>query len=1536
MVKARWVLTVAAGLILALMAGGGVAEAVIPVDPGSSTVNLILRSNANGDYVSAELGYGGANAGMLRARAATQGSWEQWEEVSFGNGTIALLSNANGLYVSAELGYSGSDYAELRARASSVGPWETFQIVWNADGTYSLRSTANGLYVSAELGYSGNNYAELRARASAIGDWEEFTTNTGGSSCTDYGARSTGPNGCQGFSTGSTWFSGGGVGLHGQEIWTYANGSMRDSTATYSLSGLDNSHPWQLQAYIPNAHSDATHAHYRYCTTGHGCGDGYVNQNVVSNQWVVFATSVCSDDGTASIVLADDGGDVYPAQVGADAITAVAVSGPCAISTPPVPTNVTAAASNATTIHVTWTDNSGGTAQYVISNSQVSVQPNLPVGTTSFDWTGLARGIYMCFTLKAVNSLGVSSAWSAYGCATIPQVPATPTGVTATPVSGDTIHVTWTDPSGGTAQFVLGNGNTSTGTISAGTTSYNWGGLSPGTYMCFDVRAVNSIGDSSGWSAYGCATIPTPPTPTGVTATAKNASTVHVTWTDTSGGTAQFVVANGTTSSPNLSPGTTAYDWGGLTRGVSTCFWVKSVNSIGVSSAWSSPSCVTIPVVPSAPAAVTATASSPSTIHLTWSDPSGGTTTFVVNSPNATSPVLPTGTTSYDWTGLTPGTSVCFTVTAKNSIGDSSPPSATGCATIPPVPTAPILVNVAVLDTATIHVAWSDLSNGTAQYEVSDGTTSQTTGFGATSLDWGGLQPDTRVCFQVRGVNISGTSDWRPGTASSLCATTAPTGSTTPTPATTVTASATASYLIHLSWADTSGGGQYEIDNGSVSMFTAAGATSFDWGGLNPGTTMCFRIRAVTVNGSSPWAPSATPSACATTPALSCQASNDVPDPSGFVDLYHGTSLAAADNLRDHGIDITQGERYVDFGQGFYVTTDINQARAWANRNFTGQTPSVVHYRVALSDLSPGGLCGLVFNPPTSGTDGYLAFVRAMRTFQPTPGGAGYDFVEGPLLDNPFDFLSGQADARYLGQQDSVHSARAVALLNSDYVEILPAVTAGQVGGYAIVGDSYSSGVGAGPYDSGTNTSTNSCLRSANAFGRVYAAGPPIVYPASSVQHAACSGATVTNLTTTGQYGEAAQISQIDPQSALVTVTIGGNDVGFASVLQTCIKAIASRTGCEDYYSQNDANNLSNAIDALQPSLVSTYEAIRTRAPGATVVAVTYPNVFLPGSSATSCLNIGFISDSDVAWLINTTAHLDNVIVDAANQAGIQVLDERYAFAGHELCSATPWVNGLLDSLQNLDRSSSFHPNASGQAQLAADLSAFLTTPAAATPAAWTWRKENDVRGIPDLDRAREMLADPNNQDALINKVAVRVDHNYTLAGGDARFNIWSTVGCGTQDEVRRRDGEGVLPGPGNCLVEQGTWQSPYDLLANQDVVAHNRDEVTGQTPGVLQVIQIDHVVNLHDAWDMGAWDWTDEQRSGFGNNYTSLPELLTVSRTINRAKSDRTIDAWTPPNTDFVCTFARMYTVDLYWSFLELTQAEYDELHNILFTQCS
>ena len=171
-----------------------------------------------------------------------------------------------------------------------------------------------------------------------------------------------------------------------------------------------------------------------------------------------------------------------------------------AASTPSTPGNVTAIATSTTTIHVTWSGVSGAKS-YVVSNGSIS-SPDLT--STNYDWSGLAPGTYMCFTVTAKNSLG-QSPWSPYACATTPLN--TPGPVTAVPTSAFNIHVSWGGVTGATS-YVVSNGSASSPDL--GTTSYDWYGLTPGTYMCFTIAAKNSLTQSP-WSSYACTTTPSTP-----------------------------------------------------------------------------------------------------------------------------------------------------------------------------------------------------------------------------------------------------------------------------------------------------------------------------------------------------------------------------------------------------------------------------------------------------------------------------------------------------------------------------------------------------------------------------------------------------------------------------------------------------------------------------------------------------------------------------------------------------------------------------------------------------------------------------------------------------------------------------------------------------------------------------------------------------------------------------------------------------------------------------------------------------------------
>jgi hypothetical protein len=138
-----------------------------------------LEANANYDYVSTELGYGGSYYAMLRARAYSIGPWEQYSlgDSNAGNGTWALRSLANDRYVTAEFGFGGSNYGILEAQAVVIDDWEKFYL-YQIGSQYAFQSflppNSTCCYVSTEIGYGGSEYGVLRARAYSVGSWEKY------------------------------------------------------------------------------------------------------------------------------------------------------------------------------------------------------------------------------------------------------------------------------------------------------------------------------------------------------------------------------------------------------------------------------------------------------------------------------------------------------------------------------------------------------------------------------------------------------------------------------------------------------------------------------------------------------------------------------------------------------------------------------------------------------------------------------------------------------------------------------------------------------------------------------------------------------------------------------------------------------------------------------------------------------------------------------------------------------------------------------------------------------------------------------------------------------------------------------------------------------------------------------------------------------------------------------------------------------------------------------------------------------------------
>jgi lysophospholipase L1-like esterase len=216
---------------------------------------------------------------------------------------------------------------------------------------------------------------------------------------------------------------------------------------------------------------------------------------------------------------------------------------------------------------------------------------------------------------------------------------------------------------------------------------------------------------------------------------------------------------------------------------------------------------------------------------------------------------------------------------------------------------------------------------------------------------------------------------------------------------------------------------------------------------------------------------------------------------------------------------------------------------------------------------------------------------------------------------------------------------------------------------YAALGDSYSSGVGAGPYDS------SGCSRSQRAYPPLWVAA----HAATTFRFAACGGAQTADVLDD-------QLAALDAGTTLVSITIGGNDAGFADTMITC--QFGSESACSSAVSRARAF----ATNELPARLDRTYAAIRQRAPNARLVVLGYPRLF---ELTTTCGLLGMSRAKRV--LLNGGADLIAEVTAArAAAAGAVFVDARPFFAGHGLCGGSPWLTGITAL------SDAFHPNAAG------------------------------------------------------------------------------------------------------------------------------------------------------------------------------------------------------------------------------------------------
>lgn len=240
---------------------------------------------------------------------------------------------------------------------------------------------------------------------------------------------------------------------------------------------------------------------------------------------------------------------------------------------------------------------------------------------------------------------------------------------------------------------------------------------------------------------------------------------------------------------------------------------------------------------------------------------------------------------------------------------------------------------------------------------------------------------------------------------------------------------------------------------------------------------------------------------------------------------------------------------------------------------------------------------------------------------------------------------------------------------------------------YVALGSSYAAGAGLGPLQAG---SPLACARSTNGYPQQLARTKRL-----GLIDMSCGGATAQHVLNGGQYFQGPQIRTITENTRLVTITVGGNDVGYVGDL-SLLAARHTDTAfgrLTDLFWTGPAPAGDRPWDELRETLTNTVRAIRKRAPDAKVVLVSYPRV-LPQSG--TCDTIG-LSSAEADKMRQIADWLASETRKVASREGTLLVDMNALGQGHDACSADPWTSGWRNG-----GIAPFHPTLAG-AQATAD-----------------------------------------------------------------------------------------------------------------------------------------------------------------------------------------------------------------------------------------
>ncbi|MGH3621646.1 MAG: SGNH/GDSL hydrolase family protein [Sciscionella sp.] len=246
----------------------------------------------------------------------------------------------------------------------------------------------------------------------------------------------------------------------------------------------------------------------------------------------------------------------------------------------------------------------------------------------------------------------------------------------------------------------------------------------------------------------------------------------------------------------------------------------------------------------------------------------------------------------------------------------------------------------------------------------------------------------------------------------------------------------------------------------------------------------------------------------------------------------------------------------------------------------------------------------------------------------------------------------------------------------------------GGKGRYVALGDSYTSA----PYVGHSGGGPEDCRRSASNYPNRVARAIKV----GTFVDVSCSGARTSDMAGTQRLESGSnppQLNSLNSATTLVTVGIGGNNIGFVSLVRGCVSATPSGSRCRDANTSGGTDRVAAKIAATAPKVGAVLDEIHQRAPSARVLVVGYPTI-LP-TTGDGCWPVLPYGGPDVGYLRGEERRLNAMLAAQARAHGAGFVDTAAASVGHDVCTGlqTRWVEGLVPT----SAAAPMHPNAKGE-----------------------------------------------------------------------------------------------------------------------------------------------------------------------------------------------------------------------------------------------